>query len=81
MSRVSAGAGRELNLGWCARGDVVGVEFFTRGGDRPTVTEGIGKDAVSLSVLIVAEPARRDYGGMDAVFDDTCGNLINLHQD
>ena len=26
-------------------------------------------------------PTRMDYGGMDAVFDDTCGNLINLHQD
>jgi len=22
-----------------------------------------------------------DYGGMDAVFDDTCGNPVNLHQD
>ena len=32
-------------------------------------------------VVFVAEPARREYGGMDAVFDDTCGNLINLHQD
>ena len=26
-------------------------------------------------------PTRMDYGGMDAVFDDTCVNLINLHQD
>jgi catechol 2,3-dioxygenase-like lactoylglutathione lyase family enzyme len=32
-------------------------------------------------VVFVKEPARRDYGGMDAVFADTCGNLINLHQD
>ncbi|MFI7067171.1 VOC family protein [Kribbella sp. NPDC050124] len=32
-------------------------------------------------VAFVAEPAARDYGGTDAVFDDTCGNLINLHQD
>jgi catechol 2,3-dioxygenase-like lactoylglutathione lyase family enzyme len=32
-------------------------------------------------VVFVTEPARRDYGGMDAVFDDTCGNLIDLHQD
>jgi hypothetical protein len=31
-------------------------------------------------VVFVREPARMDYGGMDAVFDDTCGNLINLHQ-
>jgi hypothetical protein len=29
----------------------------------------------------VREPARMDYGGTDAVFDDTCGNLLNLHQD
>ena len=32
-------------------------------------------------VVFVREPARMPYGGMDAVFDDTCGNLINLHQD
>ena len=32
-------------------------------------------------VVFVKEPSRMGYGGMDAVFDDTCGNLINLHQD
>jgi catechol 2,3-dioxygenase-like lactoylglutathione lyase family enzyme len=32
-------------------------------------------------VVFVREPARMEYGGMDAVFDDTCGNLVNLHQD
>jgi catechol 2,3-dioxygenase-like lactoylglutathione lyase family enzyme len=32
-------------------------------------------------VVFVKEPSRMAYGGMDAVFDDTCGNLINLHQD
>jgi catechol 2,3-dioxygenase-like lactoylglutathione lyase family enzyme len=32
-------------------------------------------------VVFVKEPARMAYGGMDAVFDDTCGNLLNLHQD
>jgi catechol 2,3-dioxygenase-like lactoylglutathione lyase family enzyme len=32
-------------------------------------------------VVFVKEPGRMDYGGMDAVFDDTCGNLLNLHQD
>jgi catechol 2,3-dioxygenase-like lactoylglutathione lyase family enzyme len=32
-------------------------------------------------VVFLKEPGRMDYGGMDAVFDDTCGNLINLHQD
>ena len=32
-------------------------------------------------VVFVKEPYRRDYGGIDAVFTDTCGNLLNLHQD
>jgi hypothetical protein len=31
--------------------------------------------------VFVKEPARMAYGGLDAVFDDTCGNLLNLHQD
>jgi catechol 2,3-dioxygenase-like lactoylglutathione lyase family enzyme len=32
-------------------------------------------------VVFVKEPGRMAYGGIDAVFDDTCGNLLNLHQD
>jgi hypothetical protein len=32
-------------------------------------------------VVFVKEPGRMAYGGMDAVFGDTCGNLLNLHQD
>jgi catechol 2,3-dioxygenase-like lactoylglutathione lyase family enzyme len=32
-------------------------------------------------VVFVKEPYRRDYGGIDAVFADSCGNLVNLHQD
>jgi catechol 2,3-dioxygenase-like lactoylglutathione lyase family enzyme len=32
-------------------------------------------------VVFVREPGRMGYGGMDAVFADTCGNLLNLHQD
>jgi catechol 2,3-dioxygenase-like lactoylglutathione lyase family enzyme len=32
-------------------------------------------------VVFVKEPGRMPYGGTDAVFDDSCGNLINLHQD
>jgi catechol 2,3-dioxygenase-like lactoylglutathione lyase family enzyme len=35
----------------------------------------------TMGVVFVKEPARMDYGGMDAVFDDTSGNLINLHQE
>jgi catechol 2,3-dioxygenase-like lactoylglutathione lyase family enzyme len=47
-------------------------------------TDDCQRDAEQLKakgVVFVKEPARMDYGGMDAVFDDTCGNLINLHQD
>ena len=36
---------------------------------------------VEAVVVFVKEPGRMAYGGMDAVFDDTCGNLISLHQD
>jgi predicted enzyme related to lactoylglutathione lyase len=32
-------------------------------------------------VVFVKEPSRMLYGGMDAVFEDTRGNLVNLHQD
>jgi catechol 2,3-dioxygenase-like lactoylglutathione lyase family enzyme len=31
--------------------------------------------------VFVSEPRRMPYGGMDAVFEDGCGNLLNLHQD
>jgi catechol 2,3-dioxygenase-like lactoylglutathione lyase family enzyme len=47
-------------------------------------TDDCRRDAERLraaGVVFVKEPARMDYGGMDAVFDDTCGNLINLHQE
>jgi catechol 2,3-dioxygenase-like lactoylglutathione lyase family enzyme len=32
-------------------------------------------------VVFVKEPSRMAYGGIDAVLDDSCGNLLNLHQD
>jgi catechol 2,3-dioxygenase-like lactoylglutathione lyase family enzyme len=54
---------------------------------RPVIslrTDDCRRDAERLKakgVVFVKEPARMDYGGMDAVFDDTSGNLINLHQD
>jgi catechol 2,3-dioxygenase-like lactoylglutathione lyase family enzyme len=54
---------------------------------RPEIslrTDDCRRDASRLKaagVVFVKEPARMDYGGMDAVFDDTCGNLINLHQE
>jgi catechol 2,3-dioxygenase-like lactoylglutathione lyase family enzyme len=54
---------------------------------RPVIsltTDDCAGDAERLKakgVVFVKEPGRMAYGGMDAVFDDTCGNLINLHQD
>src|SRR5512132_1115610 len=47
-------------------------------------TDDCQRDAERLKakgVVFAKEPGRLAYGGMDAVFDDTCGNLINLHQD
>lgn len=32
-------------------------------------------------VRFTMPPTQQPYGGTDAVFDDTCGNLICLHQD
>jgi catechol 2,3-dioxygenase-like lactoylglutathione lyase family enzyme len=32
-------------------------------------------------VVFVKEPSVMAYGGTDAVLDDTCGNLVNLHQE
>ncbi len=54
---------------------------------RPAIsltTDDCAGEAARLKangVVFVKEPGRMDYGGMDAVLDDTCGNLINLHQD
>lgn len=30
--------------------------------------------------VFVSPPQRRDYGGIDAVLEDGCGNLVNLHE-
>ena len=32
-------------------------------------------------VVFLKEPGPMPYGGIDAVFADSCGNLLNLHQD
>jgi predicted enzyme related to lactoylglutathione lyase len=31
--------------------------------------------------MFVKEPGPMPYGGIDAVFADSCGNVLNLHQD
>ncbi|MGH3341433.1 MAG: VOC family protein [Carbonactinosporaceae bacterium] len=47
-------------------------------------TDDLTRDYEALraqGVSFVMEPTKMPYGGTDALFDDTCGNLINLHQD
>jgi len=59
----------------------------SRDAGRPVLslrTDDCQRDAEGLKakgVVFIKEPARMAYGGMDAVFADTCGNLLNLHQD
>jgi catechol 2,3-dioxygenase-like lactoylglutathione lyase family enzyme len=36
---------------------------------------------VANGVTFRMPPTRMDYGGTDAVLEDGCGNLLNLHQD
>jgi catechol 2,3-dioxygenase-like lactoylglutathione lyase family enzyme len=43
--------------------------------------QGEAERLKAKGVVFVKEPGRMDYGGTDAVFDDACGNLLNLHQD
>jgi catechol 2,3-dioxygenase-like lactoylglutathione lyase family enzyme len=43
--------------------------------------QGEAERLKAKGVVFVKEPGRMPYGGIDAVFADTCGNLLNLHQD
>jgi catechol 2,3-dioxygenase-like lactoylglutathione lyase family enzyme len=36
---------------------------------------------LASGVRFTTAPAQMPYGGVDAVFDDGCGNLVCLHQD
>ena len=47
----------------------------------PEPKEGSVVPQTAKGVVFVKEPGRMPYGGIDAVLDDTCGNLVNLHQD
>jgi predicted enzyme related to lactoylglutathione lyase len=39
------------------------------------------RELLERGVVFVSEPRAMGYGGIDAVFEDGCGNLLNLHQD
>jgi hypothetical protein len=59
----------------------------SRQAGRPVLslrTHDCAADAERLKAkgaVFVKEPGPMAYGGTDAVLDNTCGNLINLHQD
>jgi catechol 2,3-dioxygenase-like lactoylglutathione lyase family enzyme len=63
------------------------VQAASRQAGRPVLSlrtddcQGEAERLKAKGVVFVREPARMDYGGLDAVFADTCGNLLNLHQD
>jgi catechol 2,3-dioxygenase-like lactoylglutathione lyase family enzyme len=42
---------------------------------------GEAERLMAKGVVFVVAPVRMAYGGMVAVFADSCGNLLNLHQD
>jgi catechol 2,3-dioxygenase-like lactoylglutathione lyase family enzyme len=47
------------------------------------LTDDIQKDVARMKehgVVFRIEPTQMEYGGTDAMFEDGCGNLINLHQ-
>ena len=59
----------------------------SRQAGRPVLslrTDDCQRDAERLKAkgaVFVKERGPMPYGGIDAVFADSCGNLLNLHQD
>jgi len=70
-----------------ADGPARAFQAVSRQAGRPVlslVTDDCVGEAERLKakgVMFIKEPSRMDYGGIDAVFADSCGNLLNLHQD
>jgi catechol 2,3-dioxygenase-like lactoylglutathione lyase family enzyme len=60
-----------------------GVELVLHLADEPARAFQAASRAAGRPVLSLHSDncAGMPYGGMDAVFADTCGNLLNLHQD
>jgi catechol 2,3-dioxygenase-like lactoylglutathione lyase family enzyme len=47
----------------------------------PTTRRRSHEELTRRGAVFVFEPHPMGYGGTDAVFEDGCGNLLNLHQD
>ncbi|WP_168199832.1 VOC family protein [Citricoccus sp. SGAir0253] len=78
--------GASLVLGR-AEGAARAYQEETRAAGRPafamTLTGGAEEfeQVRARGARVVMEPTRQQYGGTDALVDDTVGNLICLHQD
>jgi catechol 2,3-dioxygenase-like lactoylglutathione lyase family enzyme len=87
--KTSAAYGPEERwLSVVAPEDPDGTELVLHLADAPArafqqASRQAGRPVLSLRTDDCAGEAERlkAYGGIDAVFDDTCGNLLNLHQD
>ena len=78
--------GLELALGFADDSAVAFQKALREQGKPATAlrTDDCRRDyekLVARGVRFTMEPTKQPYGGTDAVFDDTCGNLICLHQD
>jgi catechol 2,3-dioxygenase-like lactoylglutathione lyase family enzyme len=78
--------GTELLLS-LADGAARDFQQASRAAGKPAIsltTDDIERDHKRLAaagVTFVMQPTAMGYGGTDALFDDGCGNLINLHMD
>lgn len=77
--------GTELLLGPLDE-ETAALQARRREGGKPTIsftTEDCRRSYEELTArgaVFVTEPHERPYGGIDAVLEDGCGNLLNLHQ-
>ena len=39
------------------------------------------EELTASGAVFLSEPRQMPYGGTDAIFEDGCGNLLNLHED
>ncbi len=80
--RVAVGAARRRRRGAAGRPartrNTRGVVHHRR---LPAQLRRATQSSGTEGVVFVSEPQVMGYGGVDAVFEDGCGNLLNLHQE
>jgi catechol 2,3-dioxygenase-like lactoylglutathione lyase family enzyme len=79
-------AGTQLLLGRATEVDLA-VQQARREAGMPALSlitdncRATYEDLRARGVSFLGEPQQMSYGGIDAVFEDGCGNLLNPHQD